>query len=143
MIQRIQSLYLLLAAVSSGVLTLFLPLWKNADVYYLAYNGFSSGSTLLMILAVFFILSSVLSIISFINFKNRLQQFMLGRLNIILNLIILGILSYYVLNLSGEMEISEKGIGSGIPLVTIILLAIANRSIKKDEDLVKSVDRIR
>ena len=68
---------------------------------------------------------------------------MLGRLNMILNLIILGILSYYLLNLSGEIEISEKGIGSAIPLVTIILLVLANRAIKKDEDLVKSVDRLR
>ena len=39
--------------------------------------------------------------------------------------------------------ISEKGIGSALPLIAIVLLVLANKAIKKDEDLVKSVDRIR
>jgi hypothetical protein len=30
-----------------------------------------------------------------------------------------------------------------LPIVAIVLLVLANKSIKKDEDLVKSVDRLR
>ena len=43
----------------------------------------------------------------------------------------------------GENDISEKGVGMFIPILSIVLLALANKAIKKDEDLVKSVDRLR
>ena len=68
---------------------------------------------------------------------------MLGRLNIILNLILLGLFVFRSLNISGETDVSEKGIGMLIPVLSIVLLALANKAIKKDEDLVKSVDRLR
>ena len=50
---------------------------------------------------------------------------------------------YQSLNLSGETVVSEKGIGIFLPVVSIVFLALANKAIKKDEDLVKSVDRLR
>jgi hypothetical protein len=71
----------------------------------------------------------------------------MGRLNIILNLILLGLFIYRSLNLSGETDpakvVSEKGIGMILPIVSIVFLGLANKAIKKDEDLVKSVDRLR
>ena len=48
-----------------------------------------------------------------------------------------------MLTLSGEAMVSEKGIGMFLPIVVVLLLVIANKAIKKDEDLVKSVDRLR
>lgn len=48
-----------------------------------------------------------------------------------------------LLSLSGEFIDSVKGIGVFLPLGSIVLLVLANRAIQKDEDLVKSVDRIR
>ena len=39
--------------------------------------------------------------------------------------------------------VSEKGIGMFIPILVILLVVLANKAIKKDEDLVKSVDRLR
>ncbi len=68
---------------------------------------------------------------------------MLGRFNIILNFILLGFFVYQSLNVSREMAVSEKGIGIFLPVVFIVFLALANKAIKKDEDLVKSVDRLR
>jgi len=88
-------------------------------------------------------LTTMLTIISIISFKKRQNQFVLNRLNIILNLILLGLFVYRSLNLSGEAEVSEKGIGMFMPIVAIVLLVLANKAIKKDEDLVKSVDRLR
>jgi hypothetical protein len=41
------------------------------------------------------------------------------------------------------MDISEKGIGMLLPIISIVFIALANKAIKKDEDLVKSVDRLR
>jgi hypothetical protein len=76
-------------------------------------------------------------------YKNRKLQFVLGRLAIILNFILLGFFVYQSLMVSGEAEASEKGIGMLLPIVSIVFLALANKAIKKDEDLVKSVDRLR
>ena len=89
-------------------------------------------------------LSSALSLLSILSHTKRQQQFVMGRLNIILNLILLGLFVYRALNLSGgTATVSEKGIGMFLPIFSIVLLALANKAIKKDEDLVKSVDRLR
>ena len=50
---------------------------------------------------------------------------------------------YQSLNVSGGAKSPEKGIGMFLPLVSIVFLVLANKAIKKDEDLVKSVDRLR
>ena len=136
MIQRIQSVYLFLAFVVTGILTLFIPLWKNAEGV-----DFYAGQNQMYVIA--FGISAALSIISLLGYKKRQTQFVYNRLNMILNFILLGLFVYQSLNLSGEASVSEKGIGMFFPLVSIILLALANKAIKKDEDLVKSADRIR
>jgi len=103
MIQRIQTIYLLLATILSGGSIFLFNLWVN----------------------------------------NEELQFVLGRLSILTNFILLGILVYFSQNLSGEINVSEKGIGLLIPILTIVLVVMANKAIKKDEELVKSVDRLR
>ena len=89
-------------------------------------------------------LSTSLSVLTIVTYKKRQNQFVMGRLNMILNLILLGLFVYRSLNISGEtVLVSEKGIGMFLPIVAIVLLVLANKAIKKDEDLVKSVDRLR
>ena len=136
MIQRIQTVYLFFAALLSGVLIFLLPLYEGAggEMVYAADD---------MIYLGLFLGSAVLSLISIFNYKNRKAQFMLGRLNMILNLFLLGLFVYQALTLPGETMVSEKGIGMLIPVITIVLLVLANKAIKRDEDLVKSVDRLR
>ena len=136
MIQRIQTIYLLLAFVTTGILPFFTPLWfmKNDTAYYFMQN---------QIYVVVLGLSTTLTLFSIVSYKKRQNQFVLGRLNIILNLILLGLFVYHSLTLSGEAAVSEKGIGMFLPILAIVLLALANKAIKKDEDLVKSVDRLR
>ena len=90
-----------------------------------------------------FLASALVSIVTIFLFSNRKLQFVLGRLNIILNFVLLGLFVYWSLKVSGESQISEKGIGMLIPIVSIVFLVLANKAIKKDEDLVKSVDRLR
>jgi hypothetical protein len=93
---------------------------------------------------IIFGLSTTLTLLSIISFNKRQNQFVIGRLNIVLNLILLGLFVYRSLNLSGETPaVSEKGIGMFLPILAIVLLVLANKAIKKDEDLVKSVDRLR
>ena len=73
----------------------------------------------------------------------RSRQIIYNRLNIVINFLLLGIVVYHLLMLSGEANVSEKGIGAIIPLVVIVLLALANKAIIKDDKLVKSVERLR
>jgi Domain of unknown function (DUF4293) len=137
MIQRIQTIYLILALVVTGVLPFVFSLWTlDTKVgYYFMQN---------QVYLVLFALSTVLSAVSIVSYKKRQNQFVMGRLNIILNLILLGLFVYRSLNLSGETPaVSEKGIGMFLPIVAIVLLVLANKAIKKDEELVKSVDRLR
>ncbi|WP_026730292.1 DUF4293 domain-containing protein [Flavobacterium denitrificans] len=137
MLQRIQTVYLILTFVITGVLMFFIPLWSlNGKPFY-----FMQDQVYTVVLG----LSTMLTIISIISFKKRQNQFVMNRLNIILNLILLGLFVYRSLNLSGGTATAapEKGIGMFLPIVAIVLLVLANKAIKKDEDLVKSVDRLR
>ncbi|WP_431135670.1 DUF4293 domain-containing protein [Psychroserpens mesophilus] len=136
MIQRIQTIYLLLSAAVSAGLIFVLHLWTNSD----DVPVFAKDEYLYLGL---FLGSALLSLFSILNYKNRKFQFVLGRLNIILNFILLGFFVYQLLIPPGESNISEKGVGIFIPILSIVLLVLANKAIKKDEELVKSVDRLR
>ena len=137
MIQRIQTVYLLIALVILGALPFVFPLFTMSDGKEFRFMNDSFYTVL-------FGLSTTLTLISIMYFKKRQHQFVLNRLTIILNLILLVLFVYRSLNLSGEaVQVSEKGIGMFLPIVAIVFLALANRAIKKDEDLVKSADRLR
>jgi hypothetical protein len=137
MLQRIQTLYLCLAFVCIGIIPFFIPLWTIAGgvAYYFMQH---------QIYIILFGLSTTLSAVTIVYYKNRQHQFVLCRLNIILNLIVLGLFVYRLLNTTGEpATISTKGLGMFLPIFAIVLLVLANKAIKKDEDLVKSADRLR
>jgi hypothetical protein len=137
MIQRIQTIYLILTFLTVGILPFIFPLWtmSNGKDYFFMQN---------QIYPIILGLSTAITVYSIISFKKRQTQFVANRLNIILNLILLGLFVFHSLNLSGEtVTVSEKGIGMFLPILAIVLLVLANKAIKKDEDLVKSVDRLR
>lgn len=134
MIQRKQSIYLLLAGIFSTVTTWVGNLWKTAAGWVQA-----DDITLLMVL---FLISAVLSVVTIFLFKNRKLQIKLGLLNILLNILLVGYLAYSLSTLPGGLG-SEKGVGLFAPFISIALIFIANRYIQKDEKLVKSVDRFR
>jgi hypothetical protein len=120
-----------------GVLPFIFPLWTLNDgkEYFFMQN---------QIYVILFGLSTAVTIYSIISFKKRQTQFVANRLNIVLNLILLGLFVYHSLSISGETAtVSEKGIGMFLPILTVVFLVLANKAIKKDEDLVKSVDRLR
>lgn len=137
MLQRIQTIYLLIVAIISGGLIFVFNLWSTSSETIV----FAKDE---MVVFGLFLGSAFLALVSIFNFKNRKSQFMLGRLNMILNLILLGFFVYRILNTSGEaLDVSEKGVAIFLPVISIVFLALANKAIKKDEDLVKSVDRLR
>ncbi|MBP2830896.1 DUF4293 domain-containing protein [Aquimarina sp. U1-2] len=136
MLQRIQTIYLLLAAGVSAGLGFYLPFGMNSEgiPLYMQDDVFVMGML---------ITSASFSLLSIFLYHNRQLQFVLGRINILLNFILLGVFVYWSLKVSGETSVSEKGIGMIIPIISIVLLVMANKAIKKDEQLVKSVDRLR
>lgn len=135
-IQRIQTVYILIAIVLIVVLYFWFPTLETADGTSLISN---QDPLVIGLLGA----SVILGILALLNFKKRQLQFVLNRLNIILNFVLLGVFVYQSLSLPGETLISEKGIGVLIPIISIVFLAMANKAIKRDEDLVKSVDRLR
>ena len=136
MIQRIQTVYLLLASLVSLGLPYAFSLYADAD----GDAVWASDDWLYLGL---FSASAVLSFITIFLYNKRQNQFVLGRLNILLNFVLLGVLVYRSQLVSGGTAVLEKGIGMIIPLISIVLIALANKAIKRDEDLVKSVDRLR
>ena len=118
-----------------GVLPFWISFGQNAEGNEV-FAGMSLG-------CYCFLRLSRLGVIAIVLFSKRQNQFVVNRLNMILNLFLLGFFVYRSLNLSGETLVSEKGIGMLIPVFSIVFLVLANRAIKKDEDLVKSVDRLR
>ena len=136
MIQRIQTIYLVISAIVMGALFMWFPVVLGKD-----------GSVIMersepLLFGLIFV-SIALAIISILSFKKRQTQFVLNRLNIISNFLLLGVFVYRLLTLSGETIVSEKGIGVLFPIISIVFLVLANKAIKRDEDLVKSVDRLR
>ena len=143
MIQRIQSIYLLIATLVSGGLIFVFNLWSNLKEQIFVLDLFTRESFLLKIIPLLFLLSAIISFLDIFLFKNRKLQFVFGRLVILINLFLLGLLIYVSLTLPGEISISKKGIGMFLPILVVLLIVLANKAIKKDEDLVKSVDRLR
>ena len=134
MIQRIQTLYLTLVLSLSVVLAYGVQ-WSTLG---LGFQG-----SLRMLVFGEGVLSALLAVGSIFWYRNRQNQFVINRLNLISQLFLLGFFVYRSLNVSGEVATSEKGIGMLIPIFSIVFLVLANRAIKKDEDLVKSADRLR
>lgn len=136
MLQRIQTVYMLLVALAAGLLPFWAPLWSDAA-------GAPVFAREVLWISLAFYASALLALVAILRYKTRQQQFVLNRLNILLNLFLLGSFVYRTLNLSGETSVSEKGIGLLIPVFSIVFLVLANRAVKRDEELVKSVDRLR
>ncbi|MCT6868957.1 DUF4293 family protein [Apibacter sp.] len=127
MIQRIQSIYLSAAGFIGFIVGYLIDFIPNelTDMILL----FSIG---------------LLAFISLFCFKSRNVQKKINYINIIINLVLIGFMVYDLLNSSGEsISLSEKGVELLVPVLLIILLAMANKYINKDEKLIKSVDRFR
>ncbi|GEN73277.1 MULTISPECIES: DUF4293 domain-containing protein [Chryseobacterium] len=129
MLQRIQTIWTLLAVLAA--VFLFIT-GQDVDVF--------GNIPVINIGCIVLVLAGALSIFSF---KNRKRQILLNTFSIIINVLLIGVLAYWLLNLSGGIQIPEKGIEPVFPLIAVICLFIANAYIRRDERLVKSVDRLR
>ncbi len=165
MIQRIQTVYLLFVFIVCIAL-FFTPisLYKNVtknlndtntsqDIIKYDLRGLKrlSAGTEIKLVTIYAIPGIVATIgaIAFITmllFKRRSLQLKLCKLLLILNILLILMLLFYVekeVNAISNTWTATYLIGMYIPIVTLFLLYLANGSIKKDDDLVKSSDRLR
>ena len=155
MIQRIQTLYLLLVTGLS-LITFFNPVAglqneQMATIYELSYRGLMQlNSTGSILLANTWMLTALMAIIPFLAlitiflFKKRLLQIRLLFFNIVLMVGYYGLLFIYLWQFGKSLEAKMfLELVSAFPLVNIILSFMAIRAIGKDEALVKSLNRIR
>lgn len=90
------------------------------------------------------IVAALIAIFSVLQFKNRLNQMKLGALNALVMAATLGVSYYKIYQFEGLIEgQGQISLGFYLPAGAMMLNIIANRFIRKDEKLVKSVDRIR
>lgn len=146
MIQRIQSIFLFLAGIAFGGFFLF-PFATTEKTYsdILAdaiYN--INDSMILLILAALGVLVTIGNIFLF---KNRPLQIKLTYLSLFFGMVIPIVAAIVFMNASGseayEQDTVNAGIAIFLPLIIIILSILAARGIKKDQKIVKSMDRLR
>ncbi len=141
MIQRIQTLWLLIVAIAAfATYTLTLYIGKMADnsekVFQLADD---------FLLVIIIIALGILAIICLFLFKNRKLQFKLSIFGLIFSI---GFLFLEYIRVEGFkkdnlIQTGSYQVGALLPLVMVIFFFMAARGIYKDERLVKSMDRLR
>jgi hypothetical protein len=155
MIQRIQSLYLLLTTIASslfltgGYLSLvnssgYEAIVRFSGVYVVSSGGGYGTVIHLFPVPVISVLVPVIAAVTILLFKNRKLQKQITLLNIFLELIL--IISAVILLMpvvENNSAILKPGYRIILPLLSLAFLVMAYIGIKKDDKLVKSYDRIR
>ena len=129
MLQRIQTVWLALAVLGS-----FFLFFTGQDVFFIKNIPIVLGSCVALV---------ILGLFSIFSFKNRRRQLMLNKISLYINILLMGVISYWLLKLSGGINFPKKGIEPVFVLLSIFSLVMANIYIRRDERLVKSVDRLR
>ena len=150
MIQRVQTIYLLLVVILGVLQCCFAPVQflPAEGVEYLSLLPYSKCP-----LAVISIAIPMLALVNIFLFKHRLVQARLNIVNVVLCLGYYALLALYIAFVIKGYESIEGvllteadwylNVWAGLPLVCIVLSMMATRRILKDEALVRAADRIR
>ncbi len=164
MIQRIQTVYLILIALIAGLLVYSNPSfievngfdrWTNSEkgsisVYFneavWSVNGEVAGTDSLDLMTYTLGVISLLAFIAIFLFKNRKLQMMLTAFNYIFILILYILMVYYGITYSSQISQDkdlEIAIGLFSPLFLPVFNFMALRRINYDEALVRNTKRLR
>ena len=148
MIQRQQTLWLLLSTVAAVLSFLFpfvtgkinrasaTPTSPNNQVI-LDYQNITASSEFLIL--VLTIISAVLSSVIIFLYKNRKQQMQLCLVGILVSA---GIIVLYILEVK-KLTTGTLALSSVLPFLMLAGYFLAFRNIRKDEKLIKSLDKLR
>lgn len=155
MLQRIQSIYLLFAALVLAAL-FFFPLIHNVYInskpvtimvtgIYQDVNGQQAHTEYFTPLTVATGFVALLPLVLIFMYKNRKQQIYLCYATMLVVIAYSYWVSQVVKNAIGDAYLNMSNYGIGIILLSLSLLLIvgAQKSISRDEKLVKSADRLR
>ncbi len=156
MIQRIQSVFMGLAAIAM-LAFLGLPVVRYTSELHLfqqfafsfhdlTKNGLNTFSPWFPYPAgILGIMSVIFSVFTIFQFKNRLHQLKLLKYNIILLIVLMSgiffVYPYIINETTGGFNTFE--LGAYFPLISFVFLILAFRYVRKDEELVKSLERFR
>lgn len=137
MIQRIQSVYLLLV-VCAVIAFIFIP-------FGVATTEVGKEILIIKNIMVFVlsgILISLIAIVALLLFRNRTLQLKIVAINILFSFVLIGLFLY---GLTAHVGWSKYtfGIGAIIPIFILLFNVLAYLGIKNDDNLVKSMDRLR
>ncbi len=145
MIQRIQSIFLLLASACAFSLFAF-PFATGPTTQSTFFeDGLYNLQDNIGLLALF-CLAGLLTFIGIFLFRNRKTQLLVNRIAITANIIGLVLAVVLFMNDSQNMNQSvnpDDGIGAYLPFAFLVFAFLANHFINKDEKLVQSMDRLR
>ena len=157
MIQRIQTVWLLVASLTLFLLFLF-PYLQYFDNFGTAmvikvtgiYQGVSEGVIQVksfILQTIVTVVLALLPLVTIFNYKDRKKQLQICYLNIFL-VLLLGIWFYVtssnaVAEVNKTLAIENIGIGALLAPLDIVFLFLAAKGIRNDEKLIKSVDRLR
>ena len=137
MIQRIQSLWLLLAAATVFLIVKF-PFGGGVLQSGAPIDLFVAGNLLMFIVAL---LLGIIALVTIFLFKKRSNQKSLIWLGFLLSIVLIVLMYYEMSQLVADKKTYKMG--AVFPIVYIILIIMAYSGIRKDEKLIKSVDRLR
>jgi len=156
MIQRIQTVYLFIAAVAMGA-TYFLPLasvyGQNDILHFYTYKIMSDVPDSVSAFPDYFlwplltlaILIFILSVVAIFLYKNRRRQLNMVRFAIIAVILMIALFFFYYEKELGAAAAGVVGYETGayMPVVSFVFLILAYRGIVHDEKLIRSADRLR
>jgi glucose uptake protein GlcU len=141
MIQRIQTIWLLLAA-AAAFLTLQFPFYSGQIVeqgqpkQYIAFTA--QNNMLLLILTAGLGLAALIAVFLFRNRKLQMRIILIALAVSVLNLVL-----YFLQTKKFIPAESNYSLAAILALAIPIFLILAARGVRKDEKLVKSLDRLR
>lgn len=141
MIQRIQTLWLLIVALTAFAtytLTLYVgTLVDGTEKQFLLADDFA--------LVLVIIPLGILAMVCLFLFRNRKLQFRLSVLGVVLSIGFIA-LEYFRVEGFKRDNLIQSGsyqLGALLPIVMVLFFFLAARGIRRDEKLVKSMDRLR
>ncbi|WP_346859967.1 DUF4293 domain-containing protein [uncultured Draconibacterium sp.] len=147
MIQRIQTIFILVAGLLTGSLYVqkFADIIVNDELHIFNAFGILKDQALIingLPITIFIGLITVLHFVAIFLYKKRILQMRVLGFTMILLLGLFGMFFYFTYASFEEVKVAFK-VAVALPVVCVILDWLAIRAIGKDEALVRSLDRIR
>lgn len=141
MIQRVQTIWLLFAAIA-GFLTTQVPLYAGTLVGEAVKKYYATENLLLFAVAI---IAALFALIAVFTFRNRKTQMKFTGLGIVASiaLIALEVWQIGVFEKSSDILKGAYYWGALLPIAMMIFFILAASNIRKDEKLIKSLDRLR